>query len=335
MSVTMYDIARLAGVSLSTVSRVVNGAPGVREETRRQVMEVIERLDFHPSSFARVLATKRTRMLGLAVPGRRGVSDPFYLHFVAGVADAACASGYRLVLAQDDSESVFQLVNERVVDGMFIMDVRTGGDERIYLMKRSRTPFVVLGTVSDPDCTSADIAHREATHEATSHLAGLGHKRIAFIGGPPNLVAAHLRYEGYRDALTDCGIAVDRDVVAHGDYTEASGHRCILEILQRSRDFTAVLCASDAMAIGAMDEMRKVGIAIPGEVSVVGFDNIPMAAYTDPPLTTVHFDAYEFGKLSAEMLVRLVEDKDTPPSHAVLPTSLIVRSSTAEPQISA
>jgi LacI family transcriptional regulator len=325
---TIDDIARITGVSKSTVSRVMNGVPGVNKDTKQRIMEIVKALDYKPSSFAQGLATKRTKMLGLILP-ERGL-DQFHLNLVGSVANTVCAYGYRLMLSSVTDDWGYQLVKQNLVDGLFIFDIKVHHDERVRILKELNFPFVTIGGPpgDEEDVAFVDIDNETAGYDAIHHLIQLGHRKIAFIGGPKDLRVGFLRMKGYYDALNDAGIIPDRSIVVHGDYTEKSGYLEMNKLLDTGIGFSAVFAVSDLMAIGALKALRERHIKVPHDISVIGFDNIPMAKYVDPPLTTVKFLTDELGKQAANLLIQIIEGNKPEHYQCVFPTELILRDST-------
>lgn len=326
--ITIDDIARMTGVSKTTVSRVMNGVPGVKEDTKQRIMEIVKALDYKPSSFAQGLATKRTKMLGLILP-ERGM-DQFHLNLVGSVANTVCFYGYRLMISSVKDDWGYQLVKQNVIDGLLIFDIKVHHDERIRILKELNFPFVTIGGPPDGEENVAfvDIDNEKAAFEATSYLIQLGHRKIVFLGGPKDLQVGFLRLRGYYNALNNAGIISERSLIIHGDYTEKSGYLEMNKVLDAGTEFSAIFTVSDAMAIGALKALRERGIKVPRDISMIGFDNIPMAKYVEPPLTTVKFLTDELGKQAANLLIQIIEGNKPECYQCIFPTELILRDST-------
>lgn len=331
-SLTLEDIARLAGVSRSTVSRVVNEHPHVRGEVRERVWEVIQRTGYHPNAAARTLASQRSWMIGLVLP--RSVSsfftDPFFPHLVQGIAHACNQHDYTLSLflfgTKDDEDKIFPRISRRgLMDGI-ILQAGQLGDKLIDRLLSSNMPFVVAGRPFHSDGVSyVDVDNVRASHRATEHLIQHGYRRIATIAGPDNSTVSVDRREGYLRALMEHGWLVDESLIVEGDFTEASGYRAMQALLPARPD--AVFAASDVMAIGAMRAVHQAGLAVPDDIAFVGFDDLPPAAHGTPQLTTVRQPVHKFGVKAVETLIDLIEQGTQPARCIIMDTELIVRES--------
>jgi LacI family transcriptional regulator len=328
----LEDIAKQVGVSRSTVSRVVNGHPHVRDDVRKRVLEVVQKTGYHPNAAARTLASQRSQMIGLVLP--RTVTsfftDPYFPHLTQGVAQACNQSDYTLGLflvgTKDDEEKIFPRVSRRgFLDGVL---VQTGqiGDQLIDRLVNSNIPLVIVGRPFHGDGVSyIDVDNVDAAYNAVSHLLRLGYQRIGTITGPANNTTGIDRQEGYVRALADRDRVVDESLVAEGDFSEASGYYAMQRLLPAKPD--AVFAASDMMAIGAIRAVREVGLGVPDDVAFVGFDDLPRAALTDPPLTTVRQQVQQFGISAVGILTDLIENGITPPRRVIMVTELVIRES--------
>ncbi len=330
MVATLEEVARLAGVSRSTVSRVVNNHPNVRPEVRKRVWEVIQQVGYQPHAAARSLVTNRTQMLGLVIP--QGLvtlfSDPFFPILIRGVADACTAPvlPYALVLQRPlpAGGTVPRALRSRLLDGVILSGAPLD-DPLVPWLLQDNTPFVIAGRYPDERVTYVDVDNVGGARMAVEHLLRLGHRRIATITGPLTMMVGQGRLEGYRQALISRGIPVNDALIVEGDFTE-EGARVAMQRLLPQRP-TAVFVASDTMAVGAMKAIREAGLRIPDDVAIVGFDDLPIASAVEPPLTTVRQPIERMGAMAAEMLIGLVEGTLTGPQHIILPTQLIVRAS--------
>lgn len=331
-NLTLEDIAEQAGVSRSTVSRVVNDHPNVREEVRQRVWEIIKRTGYHPNAAARALVSQRAWILGLVVP--RSVSsfftDPYFPHLTRGIAQACNQWNYTLslflVATREDEEKIFSRISRRgLLDGIIIQSGQVG-DQLIDRLINTNVPVVIAGRPFHPEGVSyIDVDNVAASRGAVEHLVRLGYQRIATIAGPLNSTVSFDREEGYRQALSRAGIEIDETLVDHGDFTEGSGYAAMQRLLPAQPD--AVFAASDLMAIGAMRAVRDAGLNIPDDVAFVGFDDLPIATLSDCPLTTVRQPVVDFGVKAVEMLIDLVEEGPKPPQQVIMETELIVRES--------
>lgn len=328
--VTMSDVARVAGVSTATVSRVVNGHYGVSASTMTRVRSAIEQLGYESSLVATSLRRSRTNVLGLVTHSFQS----YTAEVLKGVMKALSRSGFDLIIyANSDlygsySEGWEQRhltrLSGTLTDGCIV--VTPWGEVQ------SRTPVVAIDPARGSTAPSVTADNLAGATTAVEHLLGLGHRRIGFIAGRSSLVAAWSREAGYRAALTDAGVPVDPTLIGRGDFNPESAVPLARALLQQADPPTAIFAASDGMALKVLGVARELGVSVPADLSVVGFDNIPESALTEPGLTTVDQSMYQLGYEAAHMLKSLVTGEWEGPRQIVLPTSLVVRSSTAPPK---
>ncbi|MQA84493.1 MAG: substrate-binding domain-containing protein [Streptosporangiales bacterium] len=340
------DVAAAAGVSVATVSRVLNPTSDpVRPETRQRVIEAIERLGYRPNDLARALLQRRTNVVGLVVPD---ISNPYYPAVVRGVEDAASAAGYRVVLCNTDRDVekmdayLDTLVKSRA-DGIVVAGGGMGGGPEgqggrkgaagtlsPQLFEPYGTKIVLVGR-HDLPYPSVQIDNVGAAREATRHLTSLGHRRIAFIAGPLVSHTVQDRLAGYRAALAEDGVPAEEGLVREGDFQEPSGYAATRALIEDGQGPTGIVAANDRMAFGAMAALADLGLRVPEDVSLVGFDDVSIASYLRPALTTVAVPSYRIGHTAMTMLL---EDAD--PSAAerphVLPTELVIRDTCGPPR---
>src|SRR5690625_4514602 len=310
-AMNIRDVAAAAGVSVATVSRVLSPRPdsqSVRPETRRRVLEVVERVGYRPNDLARALLQDRTSTVGLVLPD---ISNPYYPPLVRGVEDAASTLGYRVILCNTDRDQektagyVDTLIKTRV-DGIIVAGGSTSMPKLRDVFEPYRTKVVVVGR-HELEYPSIQVDNAAATAEVVSYLTGLGHERIGFISGPLSSITVQDRLEGYRAALADAGLDYDGDLVREGDLLEQSGYDIAGGLAARPVRPTAIVAANDRMAVGAMAALTDAGLAVPGDVSLVGFDNVSLASYIRPALTTVSIPTYEMGGAAMRLLAREFE----------------------------
>lgn len=326
---TLEDIARQAGVSRSTVSRVLNNHPNVREKVRQRILKVIGETGFHPNEAARSLASQRSWMIGLALP--RSVSsfftDPYFPRLTQGIAQACNQYNYTLALyligSLDDEEKIFPRISRRgLLDGILVQSGQTG-DQLIERLTHSNIPFVIAGRPFHAlDVSYIDVDNIQASKNAVNHLIGLGYKRVATIAGATNSTVSIDRLKGYQNALTEASIEIIPDLITEGDFTEISGYQAMQRLLPARPD--AVFVASDNMAVGAMRAVREAGLSVPEDVAFVGFDDLPMLI-SGPQLTTVRQPVVQFGFKAVEILIDLIENGVKPARRVILDTELIIR----------
>lgn len=334
MSATIKDVAKIAGVSTSTASLALNDKPRVSKKTKAKVLEAAQMLDYYPNIIARGLVKRKTNNLALVISHTADYIffSPYFIEIVRGISNTTNSLGYRLMIsivsAEIEEKSAYiQIIKEGSIDGLFLLDVRLR-DERILELKRENFPFVVIGrdfiskgvSYVDPDDTNGAC-------QAVRHLASLGHKKIAFINGHSDYMVSFDRLEGYRKALAEAELSYNPNLVRHSGFTQESGYRMMKGIINDSSDFTALFTASDLMAMGAMKAIKEKGLGIPEDIAVVGFDDIPAAAFADPPLTTVRQPICDIGALAAKILIGIVEGKRVNEKHIIMPTQLIIRKS--------
>ncbi|HEY6014958.1 MAG TPA: LacI family DNA-binding transcriptional regulator [Candidatus Limnocylindrales bacterium] len=330
---TSADVAAAAGVSRTTVSFVLNEREGVKipDETRQRVLAAAAKLDYHPNSVARQLAGGASRALGLVLrqTPEQVANDGVLAETLRGLSDAARAANHRVLvetLAPADGHYANLLRSGRT-DGLIVSGPRYDDIELVELV-RDGFPVVIQGSQPGLDVPSVDVDNEAGARMAVEHLLSLGHRRIACITNAPlAYTAASERLTGYREALAAAGLPDDPALVAEGAFDASSGHRAIAEILARTTP-DAIFVASDVVAIGAIAGLRDAGFAVPGDVSVVSFDAIPLAAYLDPPLTTIRLPAYDLGLAAGRAILERIAGRPVA-ARTLLPTELIVRASTA------
>ncbi|MHC1783835.1 MAG: LacI family DNA-binding transcriptional regulator [Anaerolineaceae bacterium] len=326
---TLEDIARQAGVSRSTVSRVVNDHPNVRKSVRQRILKVIKETGFHPNAVARSLASQRSWMIGLALP--RNVSsffaDPYFPRLTQGIAQACNQYDYTLALyliaSKEDEEKIFPRISRRgLLDGILVQSGQTG-DQLIERLKHSNMPFVIAGRpFNTKDVSFIDVDNVLASCNAVQHLVNLGYRRIATITGETNSTVSIDRLKGYQNAIKKAGMEIRSELIAEGDFTESSGYQAMERLLKAKPD--AVFAASDILAVGAMRAVREAGLSIPRDVAFIGFDDLPMLI-SGPQLTTVRQPVVQFGFKAVEILIDLIENGVKPTRQVIMDTELIVR----------
>ncbi|GAB4048301.1 LacI family DNA-binding transcriptional regulator [Catellatospora paridis] len=327
---TLEAVARLAGVSRATVSRVVNGSPKVAEPIRSAVRRAVEELGYIPNAAARSLVTQRTDSIALVLPesaSRVFSDDPFFPSIIHGVSQELDAADKQLVLMMTNTvagyERVERYTTARHVDGVLFASTH-GVDPLPGQLARLGVPVVVTGRPLGRSAVPyVDVDHVGGVRAAVRHLLETGHSRIATIAGPQDMVAGIDRLAGYRAELRGSD---RRSIVAVGDFTRESGATAMRQLLEDDPLLDAVFVASDLMAHGAITTLRELGRRIPEDVAVVGFDDFDISRYTDPPLTTVRQPILELGRELARQLLRVIAGEEVPAA-VVLPTELVVRAS--------
>jgi LacI family transcriptional regulator len=329
-TVTLEQVARHAGVSPSTVSRILNGTAVVSDDKKQAVQEAIRTLGFVPNPVARGLAGGRTLSIGVVT---QAIDSPFYGAALRGIEDTLGAAGYSPLFVSghwraDEEARCIEVLRARRVDGLIVLTGRLS-DAALRALAR-QLPVVVTGrTLKAPGLAALDFDNPSGARLATEHLLALGHRRIAFIGGDPLHPDAREREAGFRAAFAQAGLAVDPALVEEGGYHEEGGRQAIERLLGAGRRFTAVFAANDQMAFGAALALHRRGLHVPRQVSLVGFDDLASAQYSIPPLTTVHQPVMDLGHAAAAAMLALLGG-ERPPLALPAPR-LVVRESTAPP----
>jgi LacI family transcriptional regulator len=327
--VTIADVARHAGVSTMTVSRVVNGSPLVSAATRRQVERALRELGYLPNRAARSLVVNRLGVLALLIPD---ISNPFFPLLVRGAEAAARRAGYALVLGNSDEDlaredAFLRAVCSLGVDGVLLAPAGDRSGSSLDLLRRQGVPFVLIDR--EVDGMPADIVRgesRRATSFLTEHLLGHGHRRIGMVSGPPDVTTARHRELGYAEALAAHGLVADPALVRHAPYTRAGGHRAALALLAGPRRPTALVTANNFLGFGAIDAAHELGLAVPEQVAIVTFDDVEIVA-DDPFLSCAAQPAEAMGRVALERLIARLDGDESPPHEIVLDTEVRIRRS--------
>ncbi len=330
MPLTLEDIASLSGVSRATVSRVINDDPNVKPRTREKVMEVIKQINFQPNIAARSLAAGRTNIIGLVIPA--GVSalftDPYFPLLIQGVSSACNARDFSVMLwlAEPEYErrTMRQILHSGILDGVIVSSMLLD-DPIVQALYDSKKPFVLIGRHPYLDVNYVDVDNATGAYEATRHLFRLGHQQVATITGPLNMIAGQDRLDGYHRALQEQGIAPHPELIAEGDFTEASGYKAMRQLMPHRP--TAVFIATDMMAEGALRALREAGMRVPQDMAIASYDDMPNASRTSPPLTTIRQPSQQLGAHAVDTLIEIVQKPGAHKRRIILPVELIVRQS--------
>ena len=330
--VTLGMVAQAAGVSPSTVSRILNGTAAVQDGKRAAVEEAVKRLGYVPNPVARGLAGGRTLSVGVVT---HAIDSPFYGVALRGIEEALDRAGYSALFvsgewnATEEARAI-EVLRSRRVDGIIVLTGRLGDTALRGVAKA--LPVVVTGrAIKAPNLVALDFDNFEGARLATHHLLALGHRRIAFITGDAGHPDAVERHRGYRAAIEAAGLAYEPELVVPGLFTEESGLSAVGRLLDSRHAFTAIFAANDQMAYGACLGLHRRGMRVPRDVSVVGFDDLPTSRYWVPPLTTVHHPALEIGRLAAAAMLQLLRGEK--PNAEVPAPRVVVRESSGSPAI--
>jgi LacI family transcriptional regulator len=334
--VNLEEVARVAGVSRSTVSRVINGERWVSEKSRARVEEAIRLLNYHPNSAARSLASRRTRIIGILIPAHVSeiFDEPFFAQLIQGAIEACNANDHDLMLLMDPSSDplIAQRLYRRIIQGRHLDGIVIAAsvveDPIIAQLEADHFPFVLVGRHPQRRVSFVDVDNRLAAHQVVAHLLEHGYRTIAMISGVPNMIASIDRQVGYVDALGDAGVPFAPDLVVHGEFTRRGGYRAMRELLARPGGAPrAVFVASDTMASGALQALRDAGCRVPDDVAVFGFDGSERTTVSQPILSTVVQPIAEMGGEAVRVLLDLVETPERDPVQRYLPTQMLLRRS--------
>lgn len=331
-NLTLEEIAHRAGVSRSTVSRVINNKSGVRPNVRQRVLEIVEQTGFQPHAAARSLASQRSHIIGLVIP--RSVhtlfTDPYFPRLTMGISQACNQHDYALSLfllhTGDEEKTLYPRITRRgLIDGVIVQAGQIG-EKLISRLARSDVPFVVAGRPVDvPEASYVDIDNVAGARSAVSYLIRLGYTRVGTITGPLNTTVGLDRLEGYRIALDEKGLALDERLLVEGDFTESGGYLAAQRLLEHKPE--AIFAASDMMALGALRAIREANLSVPQDIAVVGYDDLPPATLSDPPLTTVRQPIHHMGIELVETLLDIIENRNQRPQRKIFETELVIRES--------
>jgi LacI family transcriptional regulator len=327
--VTMADVARAAGVSRMTVSRVINDKGEISPSTRQRVLDVIEQLDYRPSSIARGLATKKTTTIGLVVPD---IANPFFSDLACGVADRAYSEGYNLFLcntheSQHRELQILESLVEQRVDGLMLCSSRLPDDTLRRALRRHSAAVLVNRRLADSDVGTVVLTDRQGAQSASRHLLQRGHRAIGFLAGPATSYSGRQRAEGFRAALSAAGVSYNPAWVRYCSSGMEGGREIAVDLLAQHPELTALFCYNDLVAVGALQACTILGRRVPDDVAIVGFDDIPLAGLVNPPLTTCHVSRVELGDRAMELLLRGIAGRAEDCEEITLRPELVVRAS--------
>lgn len=328
------EIARRANVSTATVSRTLNQSGPVKATTARKVWRVVTQLNYYPNSHARALVSGRSRLIGLIVSD---ITNPFFPELVRAFEELASQKQYDLLLTSTDylttrMTTCLRRMLERKVDGVAMMTSEMDLGLIKELSKRN-VPIVFMDVGQmGPRMSHVSIDYGNGIRQAVDHLVGLGHRQVGFISGPLDLHSARTRRQAFVDGLHQHGLTVNRRMLREGTHTAEGGEKAMGELLRLSKGPTAVACSNDWTAIGALHAIHAAGLRVPDDISLVGFDDIPLVSYTTPALTTVRMSARDVGATAFQALFRLIGEQHLEGDVYQVATRLVVRESTAKPR---
>jgi DNA-binding LacI/PurR family transcriptional regulator len=333
---TIKDVARIAGVSPSTVSRVIAGSDRISHRTKERVRRAMQEVNYVPNAIARSLARANTRTVGFTLSRRadQAFSNPFFSEVLRGMSSVAQRRDYNILLSismneSDEMEKCIRLIRERRIDGLIVSTSRVR-DALIGSLAEEKTPFVVIGRSAEHPVLSVNNDNVHASYQATLHLLDQGYQSIVFVSGPEDLVVTTDRLQGYKQALMERQMAVVSERIVSADFSEEAGFQVLCRLRSSGVDFDAVLASDDLFALGALRFAHHIGLAVPEDFGIVGFNDTPMMSYTHPPLTSVRILSYELGVEAMQLLLDGLEHPERMRTEkgVVLPSRLEVRAST-------
>ncbi|MEK3989198.1 LacI family DNA-binding transcriptional regulator [Robertmurraya sp. FSL R5-0851] len=339
MAVTIKDVAKLAKVAPSTVSRVIANNPRISEKTKKKVREAMDELGYHPNFIARSLASQSTQAIGLVMPSSTDVvfQNPFFPTVLRGLSEGAHEKHYALYMTTGKTDNeildgVTQMVQGGRVDGVVLLYSKIEDKVLMYLQERG-IPFVVIGKPFKhvEEITHVDNDNFRATKEVTEYLIQLGHDHIAFVGGNLNLVVTVERLLGYEKALREAGISLNDEYIVHEEFLREGGQEAVRELLSLKVPPTALVVADDLMALGVLNTLDELGIKVPEDISIISFNNVLVSEMSRPPLTSVDINIFDLGFEAARSLIQKIENPKEPIKRIIIPHQIVKRFSCSFP----
>lgn len=325
---TIKDIAKAAGVTPGVVSRALNNKPGVKQSTRERILKIAQEMRYYPNTAARSLVTRRTDAIGVVMAD---ISEPYYSQTIKGMEYAAINAGVTLLFSNsyeyvEQTDVLRKMVLGNRVDGLVIMGSNIEEKRFVTSLLEQDIPFVLVErNFPDPNVNCVWVDNTLGAYMATKLLIDKGHRKIGHIAGRVQFQVALDRIKGYRQALEEAGIEFSEDIIVPGDFVTQGGYQAMKQLLPK--ECTAVFCANDAMAYGALQAIAEAGLQVPDDIAVIGFDDLEFSALTNPPLTTVHQPRYEIGRKSMEILLSVLQKKEPNGIKVCFDPKIIVRRS--------
>lgn len=339
MPITLKDIAARVGKSVPTVSRALAGHDDISPDTRREVQRVAREMGYEPNIAARNLQKQRTDTIALIFPmmNQLRFSDPFFSEFLSGIVEQTAVYGYTLNIStnadEDERETYLKHIRSRRVDGFIVMRTRRQ-DQRINLLCEQDIPFVSFGRVEgDNDFHLVDDDDCAGIRQIVDHLVSLGHTRLAFISEPTNFTKSYHRLQGFKQGLEAHNLLLEPGMIVETNFRQRSGRNAAQQLFDMKYPPTAIVASNDLLALGAMHEAQSRGLVVGRDVSITGFDDIMLAEYANPPLTTVHQPAPRLGSMVAQMLLKVIRKEPIEKKQIIVKPSLIVRQSSDAIQV--
>lgn len=334
MSVTIKDIAKLAGVSPSTVSRVISNNSRISKNTTTRIKEIMEQLNYQPNNAAKSLVSKTSHSLGIILPrpAEELFLNLFFAEVIRGIVTHATKAGFDLLMTtgtsdDEEIEAVTRLVIGRKVDGIILLHSRRN-DPLISFLKRMNFPFVLIGRSKDfPDVVTVDNDNVLASYDATRHLIAQGHQRIGFVSGPPNLVVSQDRMEGYVKALQESNLPHRSDWIVEGEFLQESGYRAMSFFMSLHERPTALVVVDDLVTFGVIRGLTELGFRVPHDLSIISFNNIALSELASTPISSVDIGIYQLGYIASLTLLRIINNETLHQRRNIVPHRLMIRES--------
>lgn len=336
MSVTIKDVAKRAGVSPSTVSRVLSNHPRISTETSKRVKVIMEQMGYHPNIMAKSLVSKTTNSICIMLPksAEELFSNFFFMELIRGIVTQASRLGYDVLISSGSNEKeevdgVSRLLNGRRVDGVILLYSRKD-DPVIDFLHDNGHNFVLIGRSEQyPDILSVDNNNVQASYDATKHLISLGHERIGFVSGPPHLVVSKDRLKGYLDALHDAGLESKQEWIVEGEFLQDSGYRAMSFFMNLPDRPTSIVLIDDVVAFGVLRGLNELNYKVPEDLCLVSFNNIPLTELSTPPLSSIDIGIYNLGYTASQVLIQSIQNSNDSSyqKRQIIPHRLIVRDS--------
>lgn len=333
--ITIRDVAKKAGVSIGTVSRAFNNYSDISDKTRKNILEIAEQLGYRPSIISKPLVNGKSHRLGMLIEDydTGAILNPIVFETLMAFKNASTKQGYETIILSTTTdmqkdEDLSKLFAEKNLDGAFIMGIKLS-DNYFKELTNIEYPCVLFDvSIKNPKVTCVGVDSTKGAFMAVEHLIKLGHKKIAFINGHKDAFVSYERLDGYYLALNRYGIPIDEELIEHADFTSKGGSLAAEKLINSGKEFTAVFCASDLMAVGAVEMFDSIGLKVPEDISMVGFDDITLAQYMNPKLTTIRQDREKIGESAANVLINLINGQSF--DRIVVMPELILRESTKE-----
>ncbi|OZB92941.1 LacI family DNA-binding transcriptional regulator [Paenibacillus sp. XY044] len=336
MSVTIKDVAKRAGVSPSTVSRVLSNNTRISRETSQKVRDVMEELGYHPNMTAKSLVSKTTNSICVILPkpAEELFLNLFFMELIRGIVTQANRSGYDVLISsggseKEEVEAVSRLLNGKRVDGAILLYSRKE-DPVVDFLRQNGHPFVLIGRSEKyPDILSVDNDNVQAAYDATKHLISLGHRRIGFVSGPPNHIVSRDRLKGYTNALQEAGLEMRKDWIVEGEFLQESGYRAMSFFMNLPERPTALVVVDDLVSLGVLRGLHELGYRVPDDLCIVSFNNISIAELSTPPISSMDIGIYNLGYTASQALIQSIQhdgDRQFQKRH-IIPHRLVIRES--------